>query len=170
MNTFAHRDCYDVKGLKTLAHRDKRAHEDEETRNAKARREGTGAGEKRSSTGSSSKTEDKKKKIKIRVGKQPTLSAFMTSKTAGESSGAGASRKRKVKLTREAVEQALHRLTGRNREQCRVGELLNELTRQGVEDVREVGRLLTALEEEAVVLLRDDDGETEGPLTTIHML
>ena len=94
----------------------------------------------------------------------------MTPRTAGESSNASTPRKRKVKLTREAVEQALHRLTGRNRERCRVGELLNELTRQGVEDVREVGRLLTALEEEAVVLLRDDDGETEGPLTTIHML
>ena len=53
-------------GLKTLAHRDKRAHESEETRNTKARGEGTGAGGKRSSAGSSSKTEGKKKKVKVR--------------------------------------------------------------------------------------------------------
>ena len=94
----------------------------------------------------------------------------MTPRTAGENSGASKPRKRKAKLTKEEVEQALRRLTGRHREQCRVSELLNELTRQGVEDTREAGRLLQALERDTVVLLRDDEGNAEGPLTTVHML
>ena len=98
----------------------------------------------------------------------------MTHSTAererGESSGTSKQRKRKAKLTKEDVEQALQRLTGRHREQCRVSELLNELTRQGIEDTQEAGRLLQALERDSVVMLRDEDGNAEGPLTTIHLL
>ena len=113
-------------GLKTLAQREKRPHENEQTHNTKARAEGTGAGKKRNAKEPSSRTEGKKKtKVRI-VLKQSTLGKFTTPSTAESdaSSGTRRQRKRKAKLTKEDVEQAIRRLTGLHRGQCRVSEIL----------------------------------------------